>query len=209
MSTTIGDTVDIRSCDWCDDKFQAGQSPREQHCSHDCFYNDKGQGALNQLESDHKLCATCFRYIKTVSTPEQSYLEDKADRVGTAVNHGGELYGGDDGELTLDATECSNTRHTAAQSIIGYQYPTQDTDYLYGNAGKWICSCGSVETNERDATLESIELEVTITNLCDRLSRLSRQGAVGGDFSKRLRKKNGIGNTPLVWRYTDRYLMGR
>jgi len=204
MSTTLGQEYHILGCDWCEEQYIKQESPRDEYCSHDCFYKDKGDGAINQLESDHKLCATCFRYIKTVSTPEQSYLEDKADRVETAINHGGELYGGPNGELTLDATDCSNTRHTAAQSIIGYQYPTEDTDFLYGNSGKWICSCGCVDTHERDETLAQLELDVTITNLCDRLSRLSQQGAVGGDFSEH-RFLEAFEASERNWKYSIGY----
>jgi hypothetical protein len=178
MSVTIGDTSPIDTCAWCETVFQVRDSPRDNYCSHDCYYRDKGQGALNQLKSDHKICATCFRYIKQVSAPEETWVEEKADRVETALNHGGELTDGPDGEITLDATDCSNTRHTQAESIVGYQYPTENTKYLYGNSGKWICSCGNVETHKRDDILEQLDLDVTVSLLLQRLSDLYDKGAI-------------------------------
>lgn len=178
MSVQIGDTVHIRHCSWCEKQFKTTDSPRDEHCSHECFYKDRGEGALNQLASDHKICASCYRYIKSISKPEQSWLEEKADRVETALNHGGELTNGPNGQLTLDARFCSNTRHTDTESIIGYQHPTPETDYLYGNSGKWICSCGNVEVHEHDDILANLDIETTITLLLARLRDLYYKGAI-------------------------------
>jgi len=178
MSTQLGSQVHIRNCDECSKAFKTVDSPREYHCSHECYYLDKGQGALNQLKSDHKICATCFRYIKSVHAPKQSWLEKKADRVDTAIQHGGEYVKGPNGQLTLDATECSNSRHTSTESIIGYQYETPHTDHLYGESGKWICECGNVETYARDDVLEQLDLDTTKELLIQRLFDLYDKGAI-------------------------------
>lgn len=182
MSVQIGDEVYIRHCQECNEAFKATDSPREQHCSHECYYLDRGEGALNQLASDHTVCSSCFKYIKSISTPEQSWLDDKADWVGTVLDHGGEYTDSDD-EIVLDATDAAEKRFTSADSIVGYQFPTEHTDYL---EGKWICECGNGNIHERDEVLAGLELETTITLLLTRLQEFYDKGAIHAPPTERV-----------------------
>jgi len=178
MSATIGDFVHIHTCDVCETQFKTDSSAYEEYCGPECYYKARGKGALNQLENEHKICAACFRPIKTVHEASQGFKDRKADKVDTALDHGAELTAGPDGEVTLDLTDATNARHTHAEAIIGYQYPTTHTDYLYGNSGKWICECGNVDTHKRQDILAEMDLEATIGHLLCRLDELYAKGAI-------------------------------
>jgi len=179
MATSLSQHVFIDSCNRCGKQYKSKDSPRDGHCSHDCFYKDRGEGALNQIASDHRICATCFRLIKSVSNPDESYIQDRKDWRRIIMDYGGDLYGDSDFDKVLDATDVTtSTRITASESIIGFQYPTEHTEYLHANSGRWMCQCGAVDTNNREDILASLELETTIAMLLARLTELAQSGAI-------------------------------
>jgi len=179
-------------CGVCDDEYEIPSAAPRGYCSDECYYAEKGNAALRQIDSDHTLCASCFRYIKTTSAPSQTWLEDRSDKVQTALDNGGSLESDESGQLTLDVTDATDTRQTAAGSIVGFQHTTEHTswgsDIRETDCGnelvyqRWICSCGNVDVGERDEILASLDLQDTLTNLLQRLYELNSRGAIGGDF---------------------------
>jgi len=167
MSTTENTPI-VETCEQCEDSFEVHDSPRPNHCSDECYYTDKGDKALNQIESDHTVCASCHTRIKTIEKPPK----------GTTVN--------------IPPSDHEQATQTTSNVLIGYQYQTEDTrkyDDAQGDGAtavfytRWSCECGTVDPNQRDDILEAVDLKATIKNLCERLYDLSRQDAIGGSFS--------------------------
>jgi len=108
----------------------------------------------------------------------------------TALANGAMLTNGD-GEITLDATECSDARPTATDSAIGYQYPTKHTTFVVDSLDvtgphrhltrTWGCRCGTVDLGERHDVLENIEIDTMLPSLWRCLVTLVEADAIGPD----------------------------
>lgn len=176
--------------DGCEETFTEGTAIRSRFCSLDCFYRDKGRTALNQIESDHRFCATCFRQVKTTSEPSEDWTDRGASPMDAALANGAVLANAD-GEITLDATECSDARPTATDSAVGYQYPTENTTFVVDTADAtgpyrhltrtWGCRCGNVDLGERHGVLEDVEIDTMLPSLWRCLVTLVEAGAIGSD----------------------------
>lgn len=64
-------------CAYCDGERDPDASVRGSYCSRDCWLASKGAAVLDQIESDHTRCATCFRARKDVENPPDRWLRDK------------------------------------------------------------------------------------------------------------------------------------
>lgn len=199
MATTIGDVTPVRHCDDCETTFRPDknphrhcgecgtgfnprESPREQHCTDECFYADRGEGALNQLASDHRLCNTCFKYVKSTHRPSTDFLEEAASKEQNAIDAGGE-YADQDGTVVLDVTEARTKRHPGIETdhgycYIGMQYPTTHTRYLHGSSGKWVCECGNVDLGHHNDLLARVDYGETVACLLSRLGEFFEKGAI-------------------------------
>jgi hypothetical protein len=187
-SDTIGRQVGIiDSCVECGNQFKVQDSPRPNHCSEQCFYEDRGSGALNALKTDHKLCATCFKYIKKTYCPSADFLEELSSFEHRALQRSGKITNGPDGELQLDITGVDGSTRplgirkdgsTREFVYIGRQYPTQHTRYLYGSSGPWVCECGNVDLSEHNELLANQDTEGMVLALLDRLREFYEKGAI-------------------------------
>ncbi|OYR76127.1 hypothetical protein DJ71_18535 [Halorubrum sp. E3] len=175
----------------CDEIFTKGMGIRSSFCSVACFYRHRGRNALNKIESDHRFCATCFRRVKTTSEPSEDWADRGASPMDAALANGAVLANAG-GEITLDATECSDARPTATDSAVGYQYPTPETTFVVDivagenpysriERGGWGCRCGNVDLGERHAVLEDVEIDTILPSLWRCLVTLVEAGAIGPD----------------------------
>jgi len=164
MSTQSQATTD--DCKHCGDKIDVFYTPG--YCSEDCFYIHKGRKALNQVESDHTICATCHTPIKTIEKPPESV------------------------SLNIPPSDHTQSNGLTENVLIGYQYQTEHTKRYDDAQGaganaifytRWSCDCGTVNPNERDDILETVDLNKTVRNLCERLYDLCEKDAIGGSFS--------------------------
>jgi len=178
---------DHRHCQTCSEGFDAYESPRDNHCTHKCFYADKGENALNRLRTDHKLCSSCFRYVKAVHCPDKDFLKEASSLEGRAIKKGATYTDAPDGSLLLDITPVyTNTRPPGLRKdgiqsefcYIGRQYPTEHTRYLYGTSGPWICECGNVDLQHHNEVLARQDYESVVGALARRLKEFYDKGAL-------------------------------
>jgi len=164
MSTQSQATTD--DCKHCGDEIDVFYTPG--YCSDECFYTFKGEKALNQVESDHTVCATCGSVIKTIEKPPQ----------GVTVN--------------IPPSDHKQSNGLTENVLIGYQDETVHTRRYHDAQGngtqaifytRWSCDCGAVDPNQRDDILEQVDLKKTVTNICERLYELCEKDAIGGSFS--------------------------
>lgn len=126
--------------------------PRDPHasvggsfCTEECRIAHKGRSALNQIESDHRYCASCFRQVKTTHRPTDEELREM------------------------------DVRWSIREAFIGYQWRTEhgvpaevelpdmepaDADIQIENPpvrGATGCVCGAIDHRDHDADLARIE----------------------------------------------------
>lgn len=183
-------------CSFCDSAYESHDPVAGSYCSLECYYRDKGEGVLHDIQQDHRFCSTCFRQVKTVEHPPDQWLEDASSILKTALDAGAEIVGRE-GQLTLDATDAETKRSTAADSVVGFQYPTEFTtfgedltpeerrrrleDQPTANRsmrGTWGCECGAVDLADHDRTLELVEGHFVFLNLLRCLLTYYREGAI-------------------------------
>lgn len=156
------------TCDHCGNL----RSPKNDTCGKEaCHLRHRGAKALNQIDSDHCICSTCFRVIKEVEHPPW----------GTDLMVEGPR-GRDDESLKQDC-------------LVGYQYQTENTvwgtddfsnpddPYRSLDRQRWSCVCGTVDPAERDDILEAVDLQTTIQSLHHTLRDLSNRDVIGGSYS--------------------------
>lgn len=173
MSTTasnqseLQDHFDTDECEYCGEEFAIIAAVEGNYCSTGCFYREKGERVLNQIKSDHRICATCFRRIKEVEYPPGD--------ISVAVPTPDPPHGDGDTDGVKDV-------------LIGYQYPTPSTEFAIDDTStdayrvqerrRWSCECGTVDPSERDDILEDVEIEAIVPNLLQTLRFLERSGAI-------------------------------
>jgi len=170
MSTTTD--VPKNTCEHCGDVHPVNElfqpDTHGNYCDKECYFTHKGEKALNQIESDHTVCASCHKTIKSIEKPPK----------GTTLN--------------IPPADHKQATQTTSNVLIGYQYQTESTERYADGKGegptavfytRWSCECGTVDPNERDDILEAVDLQATVKNLCKRLYDLSRQDAIGGSFN--------------------------
>lgn len=191
MSVTTSPERQLVQCGQCDDQYPQTESVAGSFCSQDCHLRSKGEGALAQIDSDHRFCSTCYRQVKTVERPPDAWVEDATSMIQAALDAGATVtqY---DGHLALDATDAATRRRTAGESVIGYQYPTesarpaedirpvQGTDRIERTQtrGVYGCECGAIDLRKHDGTLASIEGADMVFNLAACLRHLHAEGAL-------------------------------
>ncbi|AUV81280.1 hypothetical protein C2R22_06045 [Salinigranum rubrum] len=169
------ESSDTITCGFCDEETDEETAIRDSFCSFECFRRYKGRKALNAIESDHTLCATCFRVVKTVEKPPW----------GT--------------ELKVEGPRGRGDEDVKKDCLIGYQYPTEhmekglrdlkravvDDDSVDRRqvvavpaALRWGCECGNTDPKNRDEILEAVDLEQTIVSLLGCLRTLAAEGTL-------------------------------
>ena len=168
------ESSDVITCGYCDEETEETTAIWDSFCSVECFRRSKGRKALNAIESDHTLCATCFRAVKTVEKPPW----------GT--------------ELKIEGPRGRDDENEIRDCLIGYQYPTEhmekglrdmkravhDDDsvgrrqFAVPAALRWGCECGNTDPKNRDEILEAVDLEQTIVSLLGCLRTLAEEGTL-------------------------------
>jgi|GEM_PF-4367273 len=164
-------------CAHCDGPRDPNASVAGSYCSTECYYRDKGEGILSELEHDHTVCSTCFATLKEIETPRQ---DDPDCYVG--IEH-----------PTVNATRADGAPHPADTDELGVLRPEPSTHTPLA------CRCGAIE-NERDETIERIEGADVLLNLWGQLCRLYTQGAIDNAPSKD-RLFDGLREQGRDWAY--------
>jgi len=61
-----GRVADGTPCDRCGSDYSRAEGFNEEYCSKECKDRAKGERLLRNLQYDHRLCASCFRWLKEV-----------------------------------------------------------------------------------------------------------------------------------------------
>lgn len=135
------------TCSHCNEEYNDVEKVEGSFCSHQCYYRNKGQKALSQIESDHRWCATCFREVKTTWKPSKKLVIGPAD-------HEQDVHYKD--------------------VLIGYQHPTENMVWATDDTGegaerreyqRWGCRCGNIDLSSRDEILEAVEIDQLVARL--------------------------------------------
>jgi hypothetical protein len=178
-------------CNGCHDQFRTGYNGA--YCSRQCYFEAKGQRALNKIAHDHKLCASCGALLKTVDEPTEGWKNERGGYQNTVINHGGSLTNVDDLGIVLDATDASQRKPTSVDSVIGHEHHTPNTtegvDGEETNTGEVTytrvsCTCGNVDPSEEIDELREIHAARTLANVYKRLVELHSNGAIDKRIDK-------------------------
>ena len=171
-------------CHRCNESFERGFD--RQYCSEECFFREKGEGILQQIEQDHRICNTCYRPMRTIDKPSSDWIEKAESHIQAAMEAGAELvsadqsyssdFGGVKVHSELDYTPVSGgKRRIHAQAVIGHQYPTEHT--LKTTEG-WACQCGNTDHRHHEDAIVDSDVESVITFLYFALQQLHREGHI-------------------------------
>lgn len=136
--------------------------PNDTYCSRECYYRHRGENVLEDIQRDHRICATCFTRIKTVEYAD--VIRSRQPKVDIR-----------------QVPEC----------VIGYQYPTEHTtvgqdefatldhDAVRIEGTRWSCgNCGTVDPNEAHPDLRSLDEGKTARRLYEAVDELADRDAI-------------------------------
>lgn len=187
--------VPTGTCFECRTEFELPGYDRD-YCSEDCFYSSRGDKALNLLRYDHRLCASCGRFLKEVDPPSEDWKHYRESLTELLLDAGAE-YTNQDGELVLDATSVNaGKRPTNTESIIGFEDSTPNAENVikeYGEKEYSIqnilttglgCQCGNTDTSVISKTLQGVEMAKVLANYVLTFRALEREGQLSERIDK-------------------------
>ena len=162
------------------------------YCSKACRHRAKGQEVLDLIVHDHRLCASCFRPIKTVDKPTTEWLDNVGSHVQVALNAGARLRsidsdlqmdtGGVQINSQLDYTPITDgKRKVHTEAVIGEQYMTEHT---VRTPWGWSCKCGNTDHTHREPAIIDVEIEQVIVFLYRALQQLHSEGHINQSPSR-------------------------
>lgn len=159
-------------CKHCHEPIDVFYAPG--YCSKACYYRFKGANVLEEIQRDHKFCATCFRQIKTVARPDGVEVRTDPVEHEAAVNEEKNLFIGwqyatKHMEVAEDDLGGINTNPEGHDRLIA---PSQ-VDFT-----RWSCICGNVDPSNRDEIIEAVEVDEIVPQLYYCLEALHTQGTI-------------------------------
>lgn len=137
------------TCAYCNGPRDIRDSVEGSYCSAACYYRARGEGVLDQLESDHRICSTCHGRVKDVEPiPEDVYAAGDGLQYPT--------------ERTVHAID------EAVPEDLG-----QEIAFT-----RWGCDCGAVDPNTVHADLQEIHLATVLHNCLLALQDLYEREAI-------------------------------
>lgn len=118
------------------------------YCSQLCDTRAKGRKVLNQIESDRRICNTCYGQVRDTRPPTESTPDCFA---GFQSPTSRTTYGVDD-------------------------FATDPDKELLGT--RWSCECGAVDPNATIAELQNVDLSRVIQNCLRAMAFLADEGAI-------------------------------
>lgn len=157
MSMATGaETESSTSCGYCSGSWDTGRGVRGSYCSWPCYYRDRGEGIINRLDSDRRICSTCYGHVRqTVPFPEGQRgpgIQFSTERTVIGIDGFGPPFvdDSDENEDPLD---------------VAYPLPWHDQERHEEVEGtRWSCVCGAVDPQETHDVLQNTDYQRTITN---------------------------------------------
>jgi len=165
------------------------------YCSESCFHKYQAETVLDDVRADHRVCGTCFEFIKEVEPPGDDWKAGRSSRVEAALDNGAEFHNLG-GQAALDVTECSSAPRTAVESVIGFEYRTAEAEtvvkevetstgiraYQTGTG----CKCGNVDVSSTDDLLRECSPRRVLKNTILTLHLLEYEGKIDKRVDKEL-----------------------
>lgn len=188
MSATDGtyetSSITDADCAECGGDRDPHASVKGSYCSEECYYRHKGSKALNIVENDHRICASCLRFIKQVERAPEEWRRKRGSPTQVAIEHGAE-YHTVEGEIALDATDV-DARPTNVDSVCGYQYGTGDSEHVVKEYetedGQRVhstglgCKCGNTDASAALDYPRDAEPKALLVNYIRTFRRLYDEG---------------------------------
>lgn len=190
-ATTQPETAE---CSYCDGDRDPYASVAGSFCSTECHTKHRADKALNVVRNDHRICASCLRFVKTVESPDDEWVNEHKSRSQFALRVGG-LFHNKCGESVLDLTHCPDEQRTQRESIRGYQYRTENAETAVievEGPHKWSrvkqtgtsCRCGNTDPSETIDILQECEPAVVLANHVNTFRRLEAEGKIDKRINK-------------------------
>jgi len=174
------------TCKECGDEIDRYYSPG--YCSEDCFHKRKAHEALEVVRKDHKYCGTCLRRIKTVEEPTDDWEHKHGSKTEAAIKHGAEYHNVTEVGISLDVTDCYGAPRTTVESVIGFQYRTENGETVVKEREKEDgvrveqtgtgCVCGNTDLSETVDILQECEPAVVLANFVRTFRQLEAEGKI-------------------------------
>lgn len=162
MSVTTTPETDV--CEYCDGEFSL-PNDRPNHCDDACYFRDKGDGVLNRLRSDHRICGTCYGTIKTIEPAPPRYVKGPDHAVRE-----------DSGPVQItDGIQYATDRMTYG---VDEFRPVETDEWTAIEATRWSCVCGAVDPTDEHGIIQATLYMTAATNLMRALADAYRRDAI-------------------------------
>jgi len=182
-------------CKHCEATIEDGDFYTPGYCSEACFHKYQAETVLDVIRADHRVCGTCFEFVKEVEPPGDDWKAGRTSRVEAALDHGAE-FRNQGGEAVLDATECSGAPRTAVESVIGFEYHTAEAESVVkeiehpGGTPSYQsatgCKCGNVHVSSTDDILRECAQRRVLKNAVLTIRLLEYEGKIDKRVDKTL-----------------------
>lgn len=168
---SVATTAEQLACEWCD-------SPRERtdhagpYCSDRCSIRHRGAKILNQIESHHTVCSTCYGLVKTTLPAKPVYVE--------GPDHPGREDKGP--KDVSDGFQFPTDRTTWGVDTFsnhsGHVLDPSERRYRELEGTRWSCVCGAVNPNDTHGIIQAMVYGEAFKNLYRALEDAHRRGAI-------------------------------
>jgi hypothetical protein len=194
MSTSATPT-ETAECSYCEGDRDVHASVAGSFCSSECHLKHQADKALNVVRNDHRICASCLRFIKQVERPTDDWNHENGSRTEAAIERGAEYHNVDSVGISLDVTDCYGAPRTSVESVIGFQYQTEHAETAvkeFDGPHQWTrikqtgtaCECGNVDPSETVDILQECEPAVVLANYVRTFRRLEAEGKIDSRIDK-------------------------
>lgn len=194
MSTSATTQPETAECSYCGDDRDIHASVAGSFCSEDCYHKHQADKALNVVRNDHRICASCLRFIKSVERPDEEWVNEQNSRRQHALNNGA-IWHTKNGMQVFDITRCPDKQRTQTESVIGFQYRTENAEtvvkelegpdrYSRIKQTGTACKCGNTNPSERVEVLQESEPATVLANHFITFRRLYSEGKVDSRINK-------------------------
>lgn len=178
------------SCKCCGDEYDEYYAPG--FCSEGCYYEDKGDTALNLVRHDHRFCGSCGGVLKEIEEPDSDWVDRSKSREQYALNTGGIYHDG-----VFDITRCPDQQRTQTESVVGFQYRTTEAVTVvkeFEGPDRYSrlrqtgtgCVCGCVDTRNTSDVLRECNPTRVLANYVRAFRLLEREGQLDQRIDKEL-----------------------
>lgn len=189
---SVTNQTSTERCKDCGEQMNDFYSPG--YCSHECYYRKRGEDAMDVVRDDHRICATCLRYLKDIERPPEDWKEERGSSLRVAMNRGAEYHSVDEQTIALDVSELNKIPVTAVDSVIGFEYGTENAEGVVKeievDEHTRVCThgvgciCGNTDPSETFEYAREVEPKQLLVNFITTFRRLEAEGHIDRRIDK-------------------------